>query len=235
MRLQRSFFARPTLEVARELLGMRLIRHVGGRSLSGRIVEVEAYIGEADSACHASKGKTPRNRIMFGPPGHAYVYFTYGMHWMLNVVTEEEGKPAALLLRALEPERGADQMRVYRLGSSDRDLASGPARLCQALRIDGSLNGIDLLSSNELFLEAGERIDPVAIATTPRIGIQYAERKDREAPWRFLIAGNAFVSRARPVDPRSLPSRATPRSRVEAGLVEKKAGRKRRNRPKTVG
>ena len=203
MRPKRSFFARPTLEVAPDLLGMRLVRNVEGRHVSGRIVEVEAYIGEEDSACHASRGKTPRNHLMFGPPGYAYIYFTYGMHWMLNVVTEGEGKPAAVLLRALEPEEGIDLMRAHRSGSSDRDLAAGPARLCQALRIDGSINGTDLVSGNDLFLEWVEPSGgPVPIGRTRRIGIHYAARKDREALWRFVITGSPYVSRARPGTPR---------------------------------
>ena len=136
-KLLRQAFIRPTLDVARDLLGRRLVRitHDGLR-LSGRIIEAEAYIGMDDLACHAKAGRTKRNQSMWGPPGHAYVYFTYGMHWMLNVVTEKEGFPAAVLLRAIQPQEGLKRMQRNRGGRQDLPLADGPAKLCQALEID---------------------------------------------------------------------------------------------------
>jgi len=197
-RLSREFFARPTLEVARDLIGRLLVRSQGGRRRSGIIVECEAYVGEADTACHASRGLTPRTRIMYGPPGHAYVYFTYGMHWMLNAVTEPDGIPGAVLLRALEPVEDIDGIRAARQGRSDRELTSGPARLCAAFSIDGSLNGTDFVLGTDLAIEEGRRVPRTAIARGPRIGIGYAAPKDRRAPWRFWIEGNPFVSRGQP-------------------------------------
>jgi DNA-3-methyladenine glycosylase len=196
-RLTRSFFCRPTLMVARDLLGMRLVRQVNGRRSGGRIVEVEAYIGEDDTACHASRGLTRRNAVMFGPPGFAYVYFTYGMHWMLNFVTERKGFPAAVLLRAIEPDEGIESLRRRRRGRPDRELTAGPARLCKALAIDGSLNGSDLVRGRELFIEDEERVPDSDVLSMPRIGIDYSERKDREAAWRFVVASSPFVSRVR--------------------------------------
>lgn len=195
----RRFFEQPTLEVARALLGAHLVRSWGKGRLSGRIVEVEAYIGEEDSACHASRGRTRRNSVMFGPAGHAYVYFTYGMHWMLNVVTEVEGSPAAVLVRAIEPVEGLEQMRTLRGGRSDRLLTSGPARLCAALRIDGAHNGADLLDpSAPLWLEPGLPPPRSAIRATARIGIDYARPADRIRPWRLLDARSLHLSRPLP-------------------------------------
>jgi DNA-3-methyladenine glycosylase len=183
--------------VARGLLGARLVRRLGGVRLSGRVVEVEAYIGSGDTACHASKGRTARTEVMFGPPGRAYVYFTYGMHWMLNAVTEEEGFPAAVLIRAIEPIEGVEAMRRRRKARREEDIARGPARLCQALAIDGALNGTDLIGGKDLFFEAGEPPGDGDVVATPRIGIDYAAAGDREAPWRFALAGSPFTSRPR--------------------------------------
>jgi DNA-3-methyladenine glycosylase len=194
-RFPRAFFARPTLEVARDLLGSLLVRQVDGTRIAGRIVEVEAYIGQDDSACHASRGCTARNEVMFGPPGRAYVYFTYGMHWMLNVVTEREGFPAAILIRAVEPVAGIEAMRRRRDGAPDRLLASGPARLCQAFSIDRSLNGADLVAGGELYLRRGEPLGPGDVESSARIGVDYALRRDREAPWRLFAAACTWVSR----------------------------------------
>jgi len=198
-RFSRDFFARDTLEVARDLLGTRLVRLWNGRRLSGIIVECEAYIGHDDTASHASRGRTRRNAVMFGPPGYAYVYFTYGMHWMLNVVTEEEGFPAAVLIRALEPVEGIEAMRELRQADrrhlKDRDLTSGPARLTQALAIDGTFNGADLITGDLLWLEPGNPVPDHWVARGPRIGVHYAAEKDRTAPWRLWIRGNPYVSR----------------------------------------
>ncbi len=185
-RLGREFFARDTLTVARELLGQRLVRVIEGQRLSGRIVETEAYIGEEDAACHASVGRTPRTKVMYGPPGQAYVYFIYGMHHCLNVVTEREGFPAAVLIRAIEPEEGLEVMRANRPGRPNVELTNGPAKLCQALRIDRRLNGVDLCTSDELFLEGAETVSEAHIVATPRVGVR-GDEAALNAPWRFYM------------------------------------------------
>ncbi|HLE13386.1 MAG TPA: DNA-3-methyladenine glycosylase, partial [Anaerolineales bacterium] len=141
-RLPRDFFAQPTLQVARALLGTRLVRLGNGRRIAGLIVEAEAYRGEQDLGCHARAGLTPRTRLMFGDPGHAYVYFTYGKHWMLNFVTEAQGFPAAVLVRALLPVEGLDLIAARRDGQPAERWTDGPAKICQALAIDGRLNGL---------------------------------------------------------------------------------------------
>ena len=194
-RFPREFFARDTLAIARDLLGARLVRSLDGQRLSGLIVEVEAYIGQDDTACHASRGRTARNAVMFGPPGLAYVYFTYGMHWMLNVVTGEEGFPAAVLLRAIQPVEGLETMRGRRGPRADRELTSGPARLAQALAVDKALNGTDLMAGDRLWLEPGDPSPAQAVQRGPRIGIHSAAEKDRLAPWRFWLRDNPYVSR----------------------------------------
>ncbi len=181
------------------MLGCRLIRRFagGGGEAGGRIVEVEAYVGEEDTACHASRGRTERNRVLYGPPGLAYVYFTYGMHWMLNVVTEREGFPAAVLIRAIEPELGLEAIRERRPGRADVELTSGPARLCQALGIDRLLNEADFVLGEDLFIEEWQAVPDLAILRTPRIGIDYASRKDRIAPWRLLIRSSHHTTGTR--------------------------------------
>jgi DNA-3-methyladenine glycosylase len=184
--LSRKFYNRPTLEVARDLLGKKLVRRIDGATLSGIIVETEAYCGTNDSACHAHRGKTLRNTVMFGPPGCAYVYFTYGMHYLLNLVTEDEGNPCAVLLRAIEPLSGLDDMRARRKRHG-KELTNGPAKLCQAMAIDKSLNGWDLTKGMHLWVEDYQTVEPQVILATPRIGIDYARKEDREALWRFLI------------------------------------------------
>lgn len=194
--LSREFYARPTLTVARELLGCTLVHVVNGTRLAGRIVEVEAYIGQEDGACHARAGQTARNAPMFGPPGHAYVYFTYGIHWLLNAVTEAEGQPAAVLIRALEPLDGLDTIAANRLNRLPREWTSGPARLTRALGIDGSQNGADLTRS-ALTIEQSPMLDDDAIRTGPRIGINYAPEPWRSMPWRMWVADNPHVSKPR--------------------------------------
>ena len=191
-RLDRPFFARDTISVARELLGQRLVRVLDGDlHLAGIIVETEAYIGEGDRACHAACGRTKRNAVMYGSAGHAYVYFVYGMYHCLNIVSEHEGFPAAVLLRALQPIEGIAYMRKNRAGRADRELTSGPGRLCQALAVDLSFYGHDLCKSSKLFIESSSV--PVAISAGPRIGIA-ADEQCRERPWRFFVTDNPFVS-----------------------------------------
>ncbi len=190
-KLPRSFYARPTLTVARELLGMHIVRRVRNHLLIGKIVEVEAYRGEDDPASHAYRGKTLRNDVMFGPPGHLYVYFTYGMHFCANIVTERDGKAGAVLIRAVEPIASVDIMRRNRGHTSDRNLTNGPAKFCQAFRIGRKENGIDLLGA-DISVTEGKPVPSSLVARSPRIGIREGTAKR----WRFSIRGNAWVSRA---------------------------------------
>jgi DNA-3-methyladenine glycosylase len=196
MRLGKSFFSRDTLLIARDLLGRRLVHIVHSQRLSGSIVEVEAYIGESDLACHASRGRTPRTEVMYGPPGTAYIYFIYGMYHCLNIVTEQEGFPAAILIRALQPSEGLEVMRVNRGRRSDRDLTNGPGKLCQALGLDRRLNGVDLTTHPSLFVEDGVAIDKDSqVGTSTRVGLNVGGWA-ATVQWRFYVLDNPFVSRA---------------------------------------
>jgi DNA-3-methyladenine glycosylase len=188
-RLGRSFFSRYAPEVAQELLGCVLVRRVGGRTLSGKIVEVEAYRGSDDPASHSYRGPTKRSAIMFGEAGHAYVYFSYGNHWCLNFVTEPEGRPGAVLIRALEPIEGVEQMFRNRGVSEVGRLADGPGKLTKAMSIDGTFNGEDLVKSRRLYVL--EREAPVPLRASSRIGVS----KGRGQQWRYFVDGNPFVSR----------------------------------------
>ena len=189
--LPASFYARPTPLVARRLLGQVLVSAVGGRRTAGRIVETEAYLGADDPASHAyGARRTRRNASMFEPPGTAYVYFTYGMHWCLNAVTEREGVPAAVLIRALEPLEGLPTMRRRRRSASDRELCSGPAKLCQALGVTGREDGVSLTRGRLRIVRQRSR-QRDAIIVTPRIGVTRAA----DWPLRFLIEGSPWVSR----------------------------------------
>jgi DNA-3-methyladenine glycosylase len=193
-RLPRSFYSRPTLLVARQLLGQRLVRlEPNGSRLSGRIIETEAYIGSEDLGCHAKAGRTLRNASMWGPAGHAYVYFTYGMHWMLNFVTEKEGFPAAVLIRALYPEEGLAVMRRRRAGRPDGELTDGPAKLCLALAIDRALDGHDLCAPGaRLFLEAFPNMPDHVVTAGPRVGLSTVPEPWRSKPWRFRLQVDPF-------------------------------------------
>ncbi len=195
--LPRAVYERDTVQVAQELLGCYLVRVYQGELLVGRIVETEAYVGLDDKASHASVGKTQRNAVMFGPAGHAYVYVIYGMHHCLNVVTEAEGYPAAVLIRALEPVRGVEIMRRLRGGRPDGELTNGPGKLCQALAIDRRLNGHDLCTGETLWIAPGDPIPPARISSGPRVGVRGDERAVT-IPWRFAITGNPYVSRPQP-------------------------------------
>nr|WP_266156660.1 DNA-3-methyladenine glycosylase [Dyella silvatica] len=188
--LARSFYDRDPCLVAPELLN-KVLASATGRA--GRIVEVEAYRGSVDPAAHTYRGKTVRNATMFGPPGFMYVYFTYGMHWCCNTVCEEEGKGCGVLLRALEPIAGLDQMHAARPRSKrDRDLCSGPARLTQAMGIDGAQNGIDLVSAQQGFTVLDDGMaPPEKLVGTARIGIS----RGTEHLWRWYVPGNPHVSK----------------------------------------
>ena len=185
-----AFYARPTAEVARRLLGQILVSRIRGREAVGRIVETEAYIGPHDPACHAyGHRRTARTEPLYGPPGTAYVYFTYGMHWCLNAVTERVDYPAAVLIRALEPLAGIALMRRRRGPVPDRALCAGPARLCEALGITGAQNRGSLERGAVRILAGGRTRFRVAV--TPRIGITTA----RDWPLRFVIADSSWLSR----------------------------------------
>lgn len=189
----RDFFARPAPQVAPELLGCLLVRCWEGQRLAGVITEVEAYQGVDDQACHARAGKTARNAVMFGGPGKAYVYFTYGMHWMLNLVCEAEGLPAAVLIRAIRPVEGLEVMRMLRPTLADKPgWLNGPAKLTQALAIGREQNGVDVCSEDEgLWVEKGISVPAEEVETTPRIGIGYAPEPWLSLPWRWVWkAGN---------------------------------------------
>ncbi len=185
--ISRDFFTQNTSTVARQLLGMRLVRLESKRRLSGLIVETEAYRGEEDQGCHARAGLTPRTRVMYGQPGHAYVYFTYGMHWMLNLVTEPEGFPAAVLIRAILPTEGLDVIASRRDGQPFERWTDGPAKLCRALAIDGRQHGLDLCAPEaEIFVEQGEPVPDSAVTTGPRVGLNNVPEPWKSIPWRYL-------------------------------------------------
>jgi len=180
-KLDRAFYDRDTIQVARDLLGKYLVHVSGDVQRIGRIVEVEAYLGPHDLAAHSAKGLTPRTRVMFGPPGHAYVYLIYGMHFCVNVVTEREGHASAVLLRALEPVKNLDGR------------TQGPGLLCKAMGIDKRLNGHDLLS-DDFHVAAEPEARPPVIVRRSRIGVDYAGHWARRL-LRFYIKGNPYVSR----------------------------------------
>ncbi|MBI4547298.1 MAG: DNA-3-methyladenine glycosylase [Ignavibacteriae bacterium] len=205
-KLPRSFYLRPTLTVAKDLLGKYFCRRIDRQLLIGKIVEVEAYLGETDPASHAYRGQTIRNEVMFWEGGHLYVYFTYGMHFCANVVTEEKGKGRAILLRAVEPIKGIKLMCRNRgfttdgtparrspplrtAGGDYRMLANGPAKLCDAFGIKKAQNGTDLLG-DEIYIANGETIPESKIISTIRIGVKNGSDKK----WRFYIEGNRWVS-----------------------------------------
>jgi DNA-3-methyladenine glycosylase len=186
--LGRAFYERPTVDVARNLLGQVLVSVTEDGCTAGRIVETEAYLGADDPASHAARQRTGRVEAMWGEPGIAYVYRSYGIHAMLNVVTEPLGTTGAVLIRALEPALGVELMRARRGVDDDRLLCSGPGKLCQALAISLDLHGTDLVSSDRLWISPGE--SPPAISTSGRIGIS----RGQAHPWRYWATGNLHVS-----------------------------------------
>ena len=182
--LNRAFFERETEIVARDLIGAILEHRVSRRILRGRIVETEAYLGEHDPACHAAAGRTRRTDPLYGPPGTAYVYFVYGMHWCVNAVTRAAGLPGAVLIRAVEPLEGIEFMRRRRASArGNADLCNGPAKLCQAFAIDGKQNRADLVRG-PLRILAGDRVSDANVCVTPRIGI----RRAKAWPLRWVVA-----------------------------------------------
>lgn len=186
--LTRDWFSRDVLAVARELPGMHLVRVIDGQTIRSRITETEAYRGEEDLACHARAGKTRRTAVMYGPPGHAYIYFTYGMHWCLNVVCMPENFPAAVLIRAVEPVDGLTSIASRRAGRPQSEWTNGPARLTRALGIDKSLNGVDLTTpGGGLWIERGDAVPDDQIICGPRVGINNVPEPWRSLPWRFRI------------------------------------------------
>lgn len=180
-KLRRSFYDRDPVTVAQELLGKHLVRAADGVVRIGRIVEVEAYLGPHDLAAHSARGLTERTKVMFGPPGHAYVYMIYGMHYCMNVVTEREGRASAVLIRALEPVENLEER------------TDGPGRLCRAMGIDRRLNGHDL-TSGDFCIVAPAAAEPLRIVRRRRVGVEYAGRWARRL-LRFYVRGNPFVSR----------------------------------------
>lgn len=196
--LPRSFYDREVTVVARDLLGRILVRRLpDGRRLAVRLVEVEAYAPD-DPASHSYRGPTERNRTMFGPPGRLYVYFTYGMHHCLNVVTGPPGVGAAVLLRAAEPLEGLEAMAERRGTRDPRLLCSGPGRLAQALDLTREHDGLDLVRGPDVQLLAGEPVPDERVVVTTRVGINHGT----ERPWRFVVAGDPFVSKGRPTGSR---------------------------------
>ena len=186
-RMPRVFFSQMTLTAARDLLGTRLVHLDQGIRLSGLIIDTEAYCGEQDLGCHAKAGRTPRTEVMYGPPGHAYVYFTYGMHWLFNTVTRPEGEPEAVLVRAILPLEGIDVIKSRRGKQPRKFWADGPAKLTEALGIGKLHNRIDLTDPNStLWIERGITIPESFVTTTPRIGLNSVPEPWKSKPWRYL-------------------------------------------------
>ena len=189
MILSQKFYSRPTLPVAKDLLGQILVHETPEGIASGKIVEVEAYLPKDDPGCHAARGKTPRNEVIFGPPGHAYVYFCYGNHFLFNLVTEEDEVPGAVLIRALEPVRGLDLMvkRRGKFDPADVSLTNGPGKLVQALGINRGHNRTATWKK-PLYVQKAKRVEAVGVTT--RIGIT----EGSELPLRFFLKGNRYIS-----------------------------------------
>jgi len=200
-KLGREFYNRDSILVAKKLLGKVLVHETGGQRTSAKIVEAEAYMGIKDKAAHSYGGKrTPRVEVMYGHPGFSYIFMIYGMHCCFNIVTSEKEKPQAVLIRAAEPLEGIEWMAQRRFGTSyeqltksqRRGLTNGPGKLCHALSLDRSLNGMDLCG-NEVYVEEGESKN-LSIVTAKRVGIDYAEEA-KDYPWRFYVEGSEYVSK----------------------------------------
>jgi len=204
--LPRAFYRRPAPLVARDLIGRLLVRPLPGVTLVGRIVEAEAY-QEDDPASHSHRGLTARTAVMFGPPGHLYVYFSYGNHWCMNVVTGRDGEGSAVLVRAAEPLEGIQWIRAARGRHAVRDLCSGPGKLTQAFGITKAQNGLDLVPGRDVYVASGTRVSNEGIGVGPRVGISVAT----ERPWRFFARDSPYVSRRA-----TTPATASPRAKVKA-------------------
>lgn len=186
--LDRTFYHKTAVQVAPTLLGKSLQVNSGGNLLAGIIIETEAYQGKSDLACHAKSGQTKRTQVMYGQAGHAYVYFTYGMHWMFNVVTDQEGEPAAVLIRAILPALGLELIAQRRYPQPAALWCNGPAKLCQALGIHGSHNGLDLCQPNGLIqITEGIQVSQADIRQSPRIGLGSTPEPWLSMPWRFYL------------------------------------------------
>lgn len=191
--LNRDFYLQPVQTVARQLLGQRLVRCLNGERIAGIICETEAYDGEQDQACHARSGLTERNRVMYAAGGHAYVYFTYGMHWMLNCVCHVQGYPAAVLIRAILPTENLLFIQRQRVGILQPHWCDGPAKLTKAFNIDGKLNGTDLCQvESSLIIEKGIDLPDCQVQAGTRIGIAYAGEPWVSKPWRFFVSEAAM-------------------------------------------
>lgn len=196
MRVSTDFYNQSALTAARQILGMRLVRVLpDGSRIAGRIVETEAYTGADDLASHGRLKRTKRSAIMWGPPGRAYVYLIYGMHWMLNFVVEPDGQPAAILIRAVEPVEGLEIIQRHRPGRKAPEWTNGPARVAHAFAITGALNGVDLTAAGaKLWLETDETIPERLVRTGPRVGLGKTPEPWLSIPWRWWVGGNRYVS-----------------------------------------
>ena len=191
-RLDRTFFSQNTLVVARALLGARLVRLEAGKRIAGIITETEAYRGESDLGCHARAGRTPRTAVMYGYPGHTYIYFTYGMHWLLNFVTECEGFPAAVLIRGMQPTEGLETIAARRPGRPPAQWTDGPAKLCQALDLDLRFNALDICAPDSpLWVEPGNPVPDSSVTIGPRVGLNTVPEPWKSIPWRFKVDSQA--------------------------------------------
>ncbi|RLD03071.1 MAG: DNA-3-methyladenine glycosylase [Chloroflexota bacterium] len=187
-RLKESFFTRDTVQVARDLVGKRLVRLEGKQRISGIILETEAYRGEEDLACHCRAGRTPRTEIMYGPAGRAYIYLIYGMYWLLNFVTEVEESPGAVLIRAIAPEEGKSIIAQRRGNQPKKHWTDGPGKISIALGINGDLNGLNTCAPrSQIFIENGQDLNPGLISTGPRVGLESVPEPWRSIPWRFVV------------------------------------------------
>lgn len=195
-KLERKFFCDPTLDVAKRLLGKYLVRQIKDKKIVGKIVETEAYIGPDDRAAHSYGGKiTARSKIEYWEGGYIYIYLVYGMYWQLNITTAKEGKPECVLIRALEPKEGIEEMMKARRTKEIKNLTNGPGKLCQALKLDKSFYGEDVCKSKRIWIEdRGELIQKSNIVSAKRIGIDYA-KEWADKLWRFYLKDSLFVSK----------------------------------------
>ncbi len=190
--LTRDFYARKTTRVARELLGCRMVRLVnengGAKRISGIITETEAYCGENDLGCHAKAGRTPRTEVLYGPPGHSYVYFTYGMHWLFCAVTRPKGEPEAVLIRAIDLDEGLEFARERRGKMARKHWTDGPGKLTQAMAIHGKHNKADMCNTEAIiFIESGRTVPNSQVRAGPRIGLFSVPEPWKSKPWRYLV------------------------------------------------